>query len=316
MAPDVVVADQEPNKSVSVLKILWDGKVLTAEFEENSENDNLIRQNNKRKRQLFDALANANDGELLQTFQLKLNKIVMSYQLKANLIKRVAAFNGAQRSAFNLAKEHISTKNPNQMIMLLIGEPGDGKTYVAQALCKFTFLVHGKQNGKFPSVMLDSKYCPFKSLTKLLMSDEDFSSLRHRLEKSVLIVIEDVNFLSLEDIQQINSRLAAITGKTHLPFGGFHVLMAGDLQKSTAATLHNGGTHMMTYPVPLHKHKAVAGQNILLEQLTYCVDITKGTEANLTSFVDHLQVRTRYTTASMFQTAACLYRVNDDGVCN
>ena len=40
MAPDVV-ADPEPNKSVSVLKILWDGKVLTAEFEENSENDNL-----------------------------------------------------------------------------------------------------------------------------------------------------------------------------------------------------------------------------------------------------------------------------------
>ncbi len=92
--------------------------------------------------------------------------------------------------------------------------------------------------------------------------------------------------------------------------------MAGDLQKSIAATLHNGGTHIMTYPVPIHKNKAIAGQNILLEQLTYCVDITKGTEANLTSFFGHLQVRSRGTTANMFQTAAGQYRVNDDGVCN
>jgi hypothetical protein len=307
-------ANPQPNKSVSVLKILWDGEVLTAEFEENSANDNLIRQNNKRKRQLFDALANANDGELLQTFQLKLNKVVMSYQLKANLFKRVAAFNGAQRTAFDLAKEHISTQNPSQMIMLLIGEPGDGKTYVAQALCKFTFLVHGKQNGKFPSVMLDSKHCPYKTLTKLLISDADFTCLRHRLEKSVLIIIEDVNFLSLEDVQQINSRLAAITGKTHLPFGGFHVLMAGDLQKSSTASLHNGGTHIMTCHVPPHKHKAIAGQKLLLEHLTYCVDITKGTHANLTSFADHMQVRIREHTADMLQTAASLYRMNDNGL--
>jgi hypothetical protein len=263
---------------------------------------------------LFDALANAEDGELLQTFQLKLNKIVMSYQLKANLFKRVAAFNGAQRTAFDLAKDHISTKNPSQMIMLLTGEAGDGKTYVAQALCKFTFLVHGKQNGKFPSIMLDSKHCPFKSLTKLLMSDEDFTTLRHRVEKSVLIVIEDVNYLSLEDIQQINSRLAAITGKTHLPFGGFHILMAGDLHKSTTETLHNGGTHMMTCPVPPHKQKAIAGQNILLENLTYCVDITKGTDANLTTFVEHLQVRNREHVTNMLQTVAGRYQDNVNGV--
>jgi hypothetical protein len=280
-------------KNVSILKILWDGKVLTAEFEENTQNDNEIRKRNARKRQLFDSICNAEDGgELLQTFQSKLNKVVMCYQLKANLFKRVRCFNAAQRTTFDLAVEHISTKIATPMLMLLTGDGGDGKTFVAQALCKFTFLVHGRTpNGKFPSVMLDSKQCPFKILTKPLMSDEEFLALRQRLETTVLIVIEDVNFVSLEELHQISTRLAAVSGKTNLFFGGFHVLLVGDLHKSNSLTLHNGGTHIMSCPIPPHKHRASAGQAILVEGLTHCVDITKGAEATFTSFGEQLEQR-------------------------
>jgi hypothetical protein len=288
--PTTTTDDTSPPK-VSVLKILWDGKVLTAEFEENSQDDNKSRRQNKRKRQLFGKICHAEDGELLETFQLKLNKMVLTYKLKANLFKRIDTFSCAQRTAFDLAKDHLSTQIPNQLIMLLTGDGGSGKTYVAQALCKFTFLVHGKQDEKFPSVVLDSKQCPFKSLTKPLICDEDFSVLRHRLEKSVLIVIEDVHFVSLEELQQISTRLAAISGKTNLPFGGFHVIMVGDLEQSDSSTLHSGGTHIMSCPILKHKHKAIAGQTILVEALTYCVDVTNGAQATFTSIADRLQAR-------------------------
>jgi hypothetical protein len=297
-------------KIVSVLKILWDGKVMTAEFEENSQNDNEIRKRNKRKRQLFEALTNAEDGELIQTFQVKLNKVVLSYQLKANLFKRVRAFNIAQRTAFDLAKDHISTLIPNQMIMLLIGDGGTGKSFVAQALCKFTFLVHDRtENGKFPSVMLDSKLCPFKALTKPIMSDEEFTSLRKRLENSVLIVIENVNFVSLEELQQMSSRLAAVSGKIDVPFGGFHVVMVGDLQKSDSSTLHNGGTHLMSYPILAHKKKAIAGQSILINALTHCVDITNSKQATFDSFADCLEKSRAEKVKELLRSAAAIQHV-------
>jgi GTPase SAR1 family protein len=201
------------------------------------------------------------------------------------------AFSAAQRTAFDLAKDHISNQIPTQLIMLLIGDGGSGKSYVTQALCKFAFLIHGKQDGKFPSVMLDSKQCPFKSLTKPLICDEDFSILRQRLEKSILIVIEDVNFISLEELHQISTRLAAISGKTNLPFGGFHVIMVGDLEKCDSSTLQNGGTHILSCPIMKHKHKAVAGQAVLIDALTHCIDITNSAQATFTSIVERLLER-------------------------
>jgi hypothetical protein len=294
-------------KNVSVLKILWDGKVMTAESEENAHNDNEIRKRNKRKLQLFESLANAEDGELLQTFQLKLNKVIMSYQVKANLFKRVRAFSVAQRTAFDLAKDHISTLIPSQMIMLLTGDGGSGKTFVAQALCKFTFLVHGRtENGKFPSVMLDSKQCPFRALTKPLMTDREFSRLRQRLECTLMIVIEDVNFVSLEEVQQISSRLAAISGKINVPFGGFHVIMVGDLQYSDSSLLRNGGTHIMSYPILKHKQKAIAGQAIFINRLTHCVDITNSTQATFVSFADILDKRRSETVKGVLCSGAAV----------
>jgi hypothetical protein len=275
---------------VSILKILWDGKLLTAEFINPTDEENSLRNTNKRKRQqLFEALADANDGDLLQTFQLKLNQFILRNKNKVSLMKRMSTFNAAQRTVFDIATGYISTKIPGQLIMLITGGPGDGKTYIAQVLCKYTLCVRGKPNDRFPSVVLDHQKHdgPFRSLTRIVLLDDELIALRQRLEGTVLIVIEDLNCVSLEDLHQISSRLCVISGNTNLPFGGYHVLMMGDLHQSSLSKLKRG-THIMTNPVRMNNTYAIAGQNILLYRMTHCVDISKGTHASLTGFNEHL----------------------------
>jgi hypothetical protein len=153
--------------------------------------------------------------------------------------------------------------------LLISGEAKSGKSHLAQIICRYTYLLHGKPNGRYATVVLDNNSRALCLLLKPTLSAGMLLSLKEHLKCTVLIILEDCHYLSLEAIAQISSRLGEVTGKHGAAFGGLNTIMVGDVQ----AMVSIKGTPIMQLESPISS-KAIAGNKLLTEQLTHFVDLS------------------------------------------
>ena len=191
-----------------------------------------------------------------------------------------------QRDAYDKAIEHISGRNPTQLIMFISGEGGTGKSFIIALIMEFTRLKFGKQKGLYgATVAMAPTGCSanvIKGYTwqscygkgrkqehgeESRMSQETAKKIGENFRGTQLAIIDEISMINLESLAEISQRhqqgLLAITeneGERELirqkPFGGMHMLFTGDLWQLKAI-----GGHPI-YTTKILDGQALKGQKI------------------------------------------------------
>lgn len=261
----------EPTQSANFLKLIWDGSVLSQEFNQLNSAENY--ESNSKKRNITQSHCDEYEEqtELLIGLNNSLQKAVIKHRSKLNLNHSTRLLNAGQKQAFNLACSKLASGD--QLIMLITGTDESGTSLVYQSIISFIFFVHGKINQKYPSVLMNNTKAVFRKLIKRHLSDSELAALKRHLCDTVLLVIDNIQLVSLQQLNRLNLRLGQIMATTGKYFGGLHVLLVGDLCQPVTK-MHYEETHIMQYTMSERQKKALAGHKILLDSLTHCIDLS------------------------------------------
>jgi hypothetical protein len=281
-----------------VTTFLWDGVTLKMDHE--LHNQPLSKQKDS---EIFPVLLDDDEeGEslarqllLLKTLQHKLSIVQKVRELKA----ATAQFRANQTAAYTTAINHLSVQTNGQLIMLLTGAENTGKTFLSETLCKYIHLTHRKSEDQI--VWLDkmdrtkNKSLQIFNTMMATWSKVDMDYFVNIFGKSFLVVLENIQMISLEEIERLNVILGKVTGKTNLPFGGIHILLVGDLYEPLYL-LPQQRTHILKYGLLTTKKRAISGQSLLLKCLTHCIDLSLpiATEGTSTLTFGEILERERY----------------------
>jgi hypothetical protein len=265
-----IVKDKEIwQAGITTLKLVWDGTDLSVDYGFMSNEDNAKRKTETRENGIFHLITQIDDTAL-KTLQAEIIKVLEFNRVKKMLTKQLSILGPEQTVAFDIVVPYIADPNRlTQLVLLISGHAKSGKSHLAQIICKYTYLLHGKPNGRYATVVLDNNSRALCLLLKPTLSAGMMLSLREHLKCTALIILEDCHFLSLEAIAQISSRLGEVTGKHAAAFGGFNTILVGDVQ----AMVNIKGTPIMQHDTPVSS-KAIAGNKLLTEQLTHFVDLS------------------------------------------
>jgi hypothetical protein len=254
---------------ITTLKLIWDGTDLSADYGFMSNEDNAQRKKECRDNGIFHLITQIDDTAL-KTLQAEIIKVLEFNRVKRMLTKQITILGPEQTMAFDIVAPYIADPNRStQLVLLISGEAKSGKSHLAQIICRYTYLLHGKPNGRYATVVLDNNSRALCLLLKPTLSAGMMFNLKEHLKCTVLIILEDCHYLSLEAIAQISSRLGEVTGKHDVAFGGLNTIMVGDVQ----ANVNIKGTPIMQHDAPVSS-KAIAGNKLLTEQLTHFVDLS------------------------------------------
>lgn len=158
------------------------------------------------------------------------------YVLDKLIQRRGIAGNLEQEAAVRIICEHFIEKETNQLIMLVAGTGGTGKSYVTMTVSLF-FSLCGMQNVLLRSAptgiaaVLIEGYT-IHALTFLPQSQRTRFTRLDELEllwKDVrYIIIDEVSMISAGFLAKISKRIALAKGREDLPFGGVNVIFMGD----------------------------------------------------------------------------------------
>jgi hypothetical protein len=254
---------------ITTLKLIWDGTDLSADYGFISNEENAQRKTESRENGIFHLITQIDDTAL-KTLQAEIIKVLEFNRVKKMLTKQITILGPEQTVAFDIVVPYIADPNRStQLVLMISGEAKSGKSHLAQIICRYTYLLHGKPNGRYATVVLDNNSRALCLLLKPTLSTGMMLSLKEHLKCTVLIILEDCHYLSLEAIAQISSRLGEVTGKHDTAFGGLNTILVGDVQ----AMVNIKGTPIMQHETPITS-KAIAGNKLLTEQLTHFVDLS------------------------------------------
>jgi hypothetical protein len=202
---------------------------------------------------------------------------------RAQLSEYVASLNREQRRAYDRTQQHVTGMSGQQMIMFVSGEGGTGKSRLIQSVTLMTQILVGKTEGTWgpvlktaptggaahniggstwhsalgASVSSGSKICS-------VISDATILNLTRKAKGTLLFVLDELSLVSCEDLYNISKRLCAATGNSTAPFGGMHVLLAGDFYQMKNV----GGVPLMARLTAAHSAEVHAGQSIITNALS------------------------------------------------
>jgi hypothetical protein len=204
---------------------------------------------------------------------------------QARLDEEVEQLTSEQRRAYLKAVDHLSGRTGQQMVMLLSGEGGTGKSKVIGAICAFAELLHGKTIGSWGAVLKTAPTgaaahniggCTWHSaLSKTNNAPElkELTSgvsveLQRRAFGTALFVLDEVSLLSCASLADISYRLSVATGQASTVFGGLHTLLVGDFYQMRPV----GAAALVETAIPPQDIAAVRGRDILVTSLTdFCM---------------------------------------------
>ena len=153
------------------------------------------------------------------------------------------SLNNAQERAFRIITNHSSEPATEQLKMYLGGMGGTGKSQVIKALIHF--YGQRKEDHRFlvlaptgSAAALLNGFTYHKALGIFRKNDvgQDFSrnesailnDVRARLQGVEYIFIDEISMIACHELYAISARLAQITGRHDVPFGGINIVLAGD----------------------------------------------------------------------------------------
>ncbi len=203
-----------------------------------------------------------------------------------------------QSNAYQIAIDNF-VANDKQLIMFISGESGTGKTMLANkiaqgAQCLFntckreefnkqsyygsvictapTGIGAFKIEGHLWQTVLEK---PFRYFLKKL-SAVTIKKLQDRFKHVKVFILDEVNLVSLEDLQEINFRLCTATGDFTKPFGGLHIVMLGDFYQLHAKQ----GTAIVRRDRETFNTRALQGADLFRNEMTHYVCLTVNQKRN------------------------------------
>ena len=231
--------------------------------------------------------------------RFEINNIDQQQQI---LSQRILRFNNEQARAYKIFTDALTKGvTGTQMIMFLSGEGGTGKSELIHSITQFTQILYGKTIGSFGSVL---KTAPTggasfnirgstwqsalgKTTLKRLTERNPISaaaaaSLKAKARGTVLFILDELSLASCEDLHEISLRLQCATGRPGVPFGGLHVLLAGDFYQMQTM----GGTPIVQCYIPrINKVEALQGRTIFTDNVTDYALLTQNCRAMSTNGV-------------------------------
>lgn len=147
--------------------------------------------------------------------------------------------NNEQERAFHIIANHLSLPHQKQLLMYLGGMGGTGKTKVINSV--LAFFAEREESYRFKVL------APTGSAAALIggntyqsvigindrqkfdkISEQMLGKVRDQLSGVQYIFMDEVSMLSCHDLAKISKRLAIVTGKHELPFGGINMIFAVD----------------------------------------------------------------------------------------
>jgi hypothetical protein len=243
-----------------------------------------------------------NDHELAEKIQFP-NRVISIVDVdfaQQELDIAVAQQNEEQSRGYNAAKSLISGEDGRQLIMFLSGEGGTGKSKLVHDITKYTQIRYGKTEGYFGAVVKTaptggaafnirghtwhSALCKkgFGKLNKKNPLDpKTILNLQKNLQGAKLFILDEVSLLSLEDLWEINRRLCHAKGVMDKPFGGMHVILAGDFYQMKCIS----GTPIVTplSSIARNNVEAIEARVMFSKMMTHFVQLTHNVRAQLGS---------------------------------
>ena len=129
----------------------------------------------------------------------------------------------------------------DQLVMFLSGKAGSGKSHVIESVQIFLKVFCDNCDIPFDDDIIKITACT-GSAASLFMSGKTIHGaafLRNkRIVKNhcnwvnvILLFIDEISFMSLQSLAQLDTNLRALTGNKRQPFGGIHIIFIGDFRQ-------------------------------------------------------------------------------------
>ncbi len=201
-----------------------------------------------------------------------------------------------QTKSYQAAMEWLIDARNGQLIMFISGESGTGKSQLARVIAQGAQLLfdaniqnesvneagnrdHGsvictaptgygafKIGGHVWFNLLEKSMCYFPKE----LSSTTILKLQDRFVGVHMFVLDDLNMVSLEDLYEIHFRLCMATGDFTNPFGGLHVVMAGDFYQMKTFT----GTPIVRTDYGMVNSRALQGRALFRDNMTHYACLT------------------------------------------
>lgn len=145
-------------------------------------------------------------------------------------------FNNEQRVAYQIVQNHFKSKGQKQLLMIITGLGGSGKSYVIQALselldtqckvCAFFGIAAFNIKGRTLHSLLQ---LPIKGRNNGPLKASALAKLQQELDGVRYLIIDEFSVIGQRMFAWINRRCKDATGCITNPFGGISIILVGDI---------------------------------------------------------------------------------------
>lgn len=199
-----------------------------------------------------------------------------------------------QALVVNSITTHIMNPSKGQLVGLISGEGGTGKTQIMKVVKLWCETLYGKVQGSVGCCAIGAPTGPaafnvggdtwqglfHRGQTKLVKTKEDVKGvkdLRERFKGLQLLMFDEVSMIGALALWEIHIRCTLACDnddKTHLPFGGYNVIFFGDFYQLDPVN----DTSLVKHPSDV-KGEALSSITMLRASLNYFFELTENVRA-------------------------------------
>ena len=154
-------------------------------------------------------------------------------------------FNDRQKIAYQIVQNHFmcTSENKEQLLMMITGLGGSGKSYVIQALtnilnkkcrvCAYFGIAAFNIKGYTLHSLLQ---LPIKGKKNGPLNSSALARLQHDLDDVQYLIIDEFSVVGQKMFAWINRRCKQATGNLTVPFGGMSIILVGDIAQLPPVT--------------------------------------------------------------------------------
>ena len=148
----------------------------------------------------------------------------------------VSSLNYAQHLAYTIVFDHYLQNSENQLLLIITGLAGSGKSYVIDAIknllkqhckvCSFFGMAASNVKGQTLHSLLQ---LPIRGKKCAELKGQSLQRLQNQLEGIQYLIINEYSVIGQKMLGWIGKHCKQATGKYTVPFGGISVVLVGDI---------------------------------------------------------------------------------------